>query len=58
MRLLLLHFLGASSSKDHFTMASPRAIGFWGDSDSDGSDVELPAVTPLDNEKEDFDFYG
>ena len=33
--------------------------GFWEDSDSEGSDVNLPAVTPLNNEdKDDFDFYG
>ena len=33
--------------------------GFWGYSDSEGSDLDLPAVTPLNNEdKDDFDFYG
>lgn len=32
--------------------------GFWGDSDSEGSCLDLPAVTPLNEDKEDFDFYG
>ena len=33
-------------------------VGFWGDLDSEGSDLDLPAVTPLNEDKEDFDFYG
>jgi len=35
-----------------------KRLGFWGDSDSEGSDLDLPAVTPLNEDKEDFDFYG
>ena len=34
-----------------------KKLGFWGDSDSE-SEVELPGITPLNEDKEDFDFYG
>lgn len=47
------------STHSLFTHSHTPHTGFWEYSDSEGSDLDLPAVTPLNNEdKDDFDFYG
>lgn len=37
-----------------------RRLGFWGDSDSEGSELDIPPITPVSDQedKEDFDFYA